>query len=271
MNSISAWSIFCQSMLANIDGEIDYPELDYQFDQFVFCYNNNQRLFLEKAPCLTLYKLASGYEEKEFYGEFLDEIESIEELGFISAKIELIISFFWKLYEQEDCENEEYSSSKLDKSLLNNLNCTFEEFISYIRSSLENKNIKLSDKIKIIQLIKTIDDSLINSSSYIITYPNGVKRLFRVDDKIDEKLLEFINKVNVSAKDYKNIAIISIYLNNLKDIYFEKYLSVENLNVNEFLKCFDLFYKKYKENYSELIKLASKNIYIKFLIEYNCF
>ena len=32
MNSISAWNIFCQSMLANIDGETDYPELDYQFD-----------------------------------------------------------------------------------------------------------------------------------------------------------------------------------------------------------------------------------------------
>lgn len=36
MNSISAWNIFCQSMLANIDGETDYPELDYQFDQFLF-------------------------------------------------------------------------------------------------------------------------------------------------------------------------------------------------------------------------------------------
>ena len=68
MNSISAWNIFCQSMLANIDGETDYPELDYQFDQFLFCYSNNQRLYLEMAPSLTLYKLANGYEDKEVYG-----------------------------------------------------------------------------------------------------------------------------------------------------------------------------------------------------------
>ena len=44
MNSISAWNIFCQSMLANIDGETDYPELDYQFDQFLF-FRENSFLF----------------------------------------------------------------------------------------------------------------------------------------------------------------------------------------------------------------------------------
>lgn len=221
MNSISAWNIFCQSMLANIDGETDYPELDYQFDQFLFCYSNNQRLYLEMAPSLTLYKLANGYEDKEFYGKFLNEIEDIESLGFISAKVELIISFYWKLYDQEDYDIETSNSTKLDQSLLDNLNCTFEQFISYIRATLENKDVKLSDKLKVIQLIKTVDDSMINSSSYIITYPNGSKRVYRTDENIDDELMEFINKIENDSNNFKILTSLEIFLNNLKDVYFK--------------------------------------------------
>lgn len=271
MNSISAWNIFCQSMLANIDGETDYPELDYQFDQFLFCYSNNQRLYLEMAPSLTLYKLANGYEDKEFYGKFLNEIEDIESLGFISAKVELIISFYWKLYDQEDYDIETSNSTKLDQSLLDNLNCTFEQFISYIRATLENKDVKLSDKLKVIQLIKTVDDSMINSSSYIITYPNGSKRVYRTDESIDDELMEFINKIENDSNNFKILTSLEIFLNNLKDVYFKEYVNINNLDTKEFLKWFDFFYKNYQVNYLKLLELSKNNIHINFLLAYNCF
>ena len=266
MNSIKSWNIFCQNMLASIDGEKEYKEFDFQFEKFLNVYHSKQRRFLEKSPCLTMYKLASGYEENEFYGLFLDEIEKIESLGFISAKIELIISLYWNLYNKED-EEDEYGVLQLDQSLQDNLNCSFEDFFKKIKSMLEDGNVDLAKKYKIIQMIKSIDDSLINSSSYIITYPNNEKRVYKVDDKIDSSLELFIYNVLSNLKKSKHITEISIYLENLKDIYFEKYVSLQGLDENEFLMWLDYCL----DNKKDIALMDKTNKYVHFISSYLCF
>ena len=112
---------------------------------------------------------------------------------------------------------------------------------------------------------------MINSSSYIITYPNGSKRVYRTDENIDDELMEFINKIENDSNNFKILASLEIFLNNLKDVYFKEYVNVNNLDTKEFLKWFDFFYKNYKVNYLKLLELSKNNIHINFLLAYNCF